>query len=107
MFEYKKLNRQPKYEVLTMKIANYKIIFKRYPSEFKKEKSKYFIDIWKRRKGETRFKKAGYTLQLLHKEYNEDDTFEYEFSSDGMWNCLDDYLRSSFEGKQKLFIERN
>ena len=88
------LNRNPKFEMLTLKISKHKVIFRKYPSKEDENKPIYYIDIWQRHKDE-KTKKSSYSLQLFHKEFSADDKFDYTFDVDGLWSCLEDFLNAN------------
>lgn len=91
--------RNPKYEVLTMKISKYKVVFRRYPAEENNNQLVYFVDIWQKQKLDSD-KKSDYNLQVFHKFYGPNKKFDYEFSSDGIWDCLEAYL-ATLDGDNK------
>ena len=84
------LNRKPRYEVLSLKISKHKVVFRKYPQSEDKSKKLFIIDVWQKQKAEKG--PAAYSLQLLHKEFLDEEEFPYKFSSDGLWQCLEDVL---------------
>lgn len=84
------LNRKPRYEVLSLKISKHKVVFRKYPQSEDKSSKLFIIDVWQKQKAEKG--PAAYSLQLLHKEFLDEEEFPYEFSSEGLWQCLEDVL---------------
>lgn len=93
------LNKNCRFEVLSLRLSKYKVIFKKYPSKENDKDVIYFIDIFKKRSRDDKSKNVLYSNQLFHKQYSANDKFEYEFNSDGLWKCLEDVL-ASLENKK-------
>lgn len=90
----KNMNRNPKFEIIILKIAQYKVTFKKLPSG--KDRTSYFINIWYKPKQKSieDYKNADYTKEIFFRKYCDwKEAFPYPFDSDGMWACLEDYKK--------------
>lgn len=94
------MNRNPKYETLTLKLAQYKTTFKKLPSG--KGKSSYFVTIWykPKQKSVEDYKNTEYTEQVFFRKYNDwIETFPYSFDTNGIWSCLEEYKKGTLNGQ--------
>jgi hypothetical protein len=102
------MNRDPKFETLILKVAQYKVIFKKLPSG--KGRSCYFISIWYKPKQKTieDYKNVDYVKEVFFSKYQDwKEPFPYSFDSDGMWDCLENYKRGVLISNERCGKETN
>lgn len=90
------LNKNQRFEIISMKLSKYKILFRKYPVRENNHDVIYFIEIYKRCRNKdestNKLKKFDYANKIFDKVYGVNDKFEYSFDSEGMWKCLNDVI---------------